>query len=428
MKRTLFAFLCTVLCLVSVVCQAAEPQQGKIRVLLLTGGHGFDADPFFAMFDAMDDVEYTKAEMPAQADLLGPAATEKFDVLVFYDMCREITPVQQEQFVALLNKGIGVVALHHTLGGHQTWPEYEKIIGGRFFLKPREVDGKTLPKSGWKHGETLDVTVADKQHPITRGLADFTIHDETYNNYSTVSDAKVLLTTDNPTNDPELAWVKSYGNSRVMYLMLGHDRLAYENENYRTLVSRGIRWAACRPTDPAAEWKPLFNGRDMTGWEQVGGSHWEVKDGLLIGRQGEGNAPGDLFSTESFDDFELRVNYRMVWPGNSGVWYRYQAANKTFQADILEYKKPFALTGTLYCPGKMFLTINTDASKFDREGFNTLVIRAAGRRQMIFLNGHLVGDVYDDTSDRGKVGFQIHAGAQFGDMQIQVREIAIRPL
>ena len=59
--------------------------------------------------------------------------------------------------------------------------------------------------------------------------------------------------------------------------------------------------------------------------------------GLLIGRQGEGNAPGDLFTTESFDDFELQVTYRMVWPGNSGVWYRYQAANKTFQADILEY-------------------------------------------------------------------------------------------
>ena len=49
---------------------AAEPGAGDIRVLLLTGGHGFQKTPFFAMFDNMAGVNYTKAEMPADADLL----------------------------------------------------------------------------------------------------------------------------------------------------------------------------------------------------------------------------------------------------------------------------------------------------------------------------------------------------------------------
>jgi type 1 glutamine amidotransferase len=55
-----------------------------------------------------------------------------------------------------------------------------------------------------------------------------------------------LLKTAHPKNDPELAWVTRYGNSRVFYLMLGHDHSAYENPNYRELVARGIRWAAGR--------------------------------------------------------------------------------------------------------------------------------------------------------------------------------------
>jgi hypothetical protein len=275
----------------------------------------------------------------------------------------------------------------------------------------------------------LSVKVAVTTHPITRGLPGFEIHDEAYKSYATDQEAQVLLTTDHPDSDPELAWVKTYGNSRVFYLrLLGHDQHAYHNANYQTLVSRGIRWAACLPADPQAQWRALFNGRDTDGWQQVGGSVWEVKDGVLSGRQGAGNAPGDLLTEDVFDDFELQVEFRMVWPGNSGVWYRYQSPRQALQADILEYKKPFALTGSLYCTGKMFLVTNTDDTIMDREGWNRLIIRAAGTRHVVFLNGHKVADVHDDTSDHGKIGVQIHAGAQFGPMEIHVKQVDIRPL
>ncbi len=144
--------------------------------------------------------------------------------------------------------------------------------------------------------------------------------------------------------------------------------------------------------DPDAPATELFNGKDLTGWKADGKtpSAWFVKDGLLIGQQGAGNSPGDLFTEASFGDFELTVTYRVVWPANSGVWYRYQSGAKAFQADILEYEDPFALSGTLYRPGiagKPFIAINTDASIIDKDGWNTLVIRAVGNRQMVFLNG-----------------------------------------
>ncbi|MFV1964895.1 MAG: ThuA domain-containing protein [Pirellulaceae bacterium] len=237
--------------LLPALASAVEPSEGKIRVLLITGGHGFDQEPFFEVFASFPDIDTKHVPYPDAAKLLGPDLAKTCDVVVFYDMWNKgFTDEQKAAFVQLLEKGIGVVAMHHTLAAHGNWPEYQSIIGGRYHTRERVVDGKKLPKSTFSHGETLSVTIADTEHPITRGMKDFAIHDETYFNYDTDPRARVLLTTDHPKNDPELAWVREYGRSRVFYLMLGHDHDAYENPNFRLLVARGIRWAAKRATEP----------------------------------------------------------------------------------------------------------------------------------------------------------------------------------
>jgi hypothetical protein len=174
--------------------------------------------------------------------------------------------------------------------------------------------------------------------------------------------------------------------------------------------------------------KSLFNGKDLAGWKAEGAARWAVKDGLLIGRQGPNNESGDLFTEKSYKDFELSVTFKVEWPANTGIWYRYQSAKQAFQADILEYKKPFALTGSLYCPGKLFLAVNTDAALVKREGWNTMVIRAEGNRHVVLLNGKKVADVEDDTSDHGRIGFQVHAGPQFKKMRVLIKAVQIRQL
>ena len=115
---------------------AEKLAEEKIRVLLVTGGHAFEQAPFFAVFDAMPDAVVTKAEYPAAAELLKPDLAQRCDVIVFYDMwAKGIAPQQQEALQQLLQSGIGVVALHHTLGAHQDWPEYTGAVfdvsGGR---------------------------------------------------------------------------------------------------------------------------------------------------------------------------------------------------------------------------------------------------------------------------------------------------------
>ena len=76
-----------------------------------------------------------------------------------------------------------------------------------------------------------------------QGLDDFIIHDETYKDFYVSPDVKVLLTTDSPLGDPEIAWISEYGKSPVFYLQLGHDSKAWKNPGFKKVLYNGIHWA-----------------------------------------------------------------------------------------------------------------------------------------------------------------------------------------
>ena len=148
--------------------------------------------------------------------------------------------------MALVKQGIGIVGIHHNINAHPDWPEYAKMIGAKWFEQPGEYEGKQYPRSTWKEGQTIHVTVADKEHPITRGLSDFTIHDEVYGHAFIFPTNHVLFATDDPRNNPAMAWVRHYGHSPVFYMQFGHDHHAWQDPMYTKILLRGIQWAAGR--------------------------------------------------------------------------------------------------------------------------------------------------------------------------------------
>jgi hypothetical protein len=163
-----------------------------------------------------------------------------------YNMTQEISKKRQDNFKKLLDRGIGFVALHHNIGAFQTWPEFKKIAGCKYYLKPAKEGERQIRASTFKHGIDLDVKVADKNHPITRGLKDFKIHDEGYKYCGFEKDNRVLLTTDHTESDETVAWVSKYKKAKICGIMLGHDGKAYANPNYRKLLSQAINWTAGR--------------------------------------------------------------------------------------------------------------------------------------------------------------------------------------
>jgi hypothetical protein len=74
---------------------------------------------------------------------------------------------------------------------------------------------------------------------------------------------------------------------------------------------------------PPAAWtkpEPLFNGKDLTGWEndEPGASNWQVKNAELVNTSHGGN----IRSLRKFDDFKLHIEFNCPDLGNSGVYLR----------------------------------------------------------------------------------------------------------
>jgi len=218
----------------------------KTRVLLVTGGHAFDTNEFFQVFKDNPDITFESATHPNAHIRLKPDAVGQFDVLVLYDMWQKIDADTQTNFVKLLESGKGLVVLHHAIANYNEWDQYAEIIGARYYLKPKTVNGVEKARSQFKHDVTFPVHISDPKHPVTRGLKDFEIRDETYNLFDVYPGVKPLLTTNEPTSGKTIGWARPYGKARVVYLQLGHDRFAYENPNFRRLVQQAIQWVAKR--------------------------------------------------------------------------------------------------------------------------------------------------------------------------------------
>lgn len=174
-------------------------------------------------------------------------------------------------------------------------------------------------------------------------------------------------------------------------------------------------------------WIPLFDGKTLKGWKAEGNAAWTVEDGAIVGRQGPGGAAGDLFTERQFGNFVLEAEWRMKFPGNSGLWFRVRGPRTGYQADFLELNG--VLSGSLYCMGKAFIAENRDASTVNRDGWNRIRIRAAGGHITIEQNGRQVAEAHDNTfPGPGSVGIQVHRGDAFKGMEVRVRNIRFRTL
>ncbi len=227
------------------------------RILIITGGHDFEREAFFEIFREMPGVEYQEVVQPEANELWDSTLMDQFDVLLFYDMFQEIDDRQKAAFIKLLEKGKGLVFLHHSLASFQTWDEYERIIGGRYVES-----GPDQEISTYQHDVEVDVQIADHMHPITKGVTDFFIHDEIYGNFRVRPTVHPLLRTTHPESGEVIGWTNRYGNSRIVYIQLGHDHYAYENPNYRRLLKQAIAWAGEPDEVQMVRYSPEYKFKD----------------------------------------------------------------------------------------------------------------------------------------------------------------------
>jgi type 1 glutamine amidotransferase len=210
------------------------------NILIVTGGHEFEPS-FYEIFDSYVDVQYDTISQPKFNQMITSGIADQYSALVFYDMWQEITEEQKQAFLGLLNKGQGMVFLHHALVAYQHWNEFINILGGKY-IETDFYDDPNMKGSTYTEDITLDIKVAVKDHPVTKGISDFSIYDEGYQYVEMMPTIKPLLTTIHPDCTPTVAWTHTYKKSRIVYLLLGHGQEAHENENYRKLIRNAVNW------------------------------------------------------------------------------------------------------------------------------------------------------------------------------------------
>jgi hypothetical protein len=183
---------------------------------------------------------------------------------------------------------------------------------------------------------------------------------------------------------------------------------------------------------PEEGFRPLFNGKDLSGWE--GDTKlWLVEEGMLIGRS-PGIKYNDFLATrQGYRDFVLRFQIRLIdGRGNSGMQFRSRRVPPPshevsgYQADVAA-----GFWGNLYDESRRRKTLAGPTAEQLKKilrpaGWNDYEIDARGDHIRLALNGATTADYHEPDSEIARDGIfatQIHSG---GPMEVQFRNIRIR--
>lgn len=167
-----------------------------------------------------------------------------YDIVMFYTTGPrkrwELTDEQLDYFINTWckQKNHGFIGAHSaadTLGDYQP---YWDMIGGTFNGHP------------WGSGDTVTVAVHDTSHPVSQPWGtEFVIKDEIYRfkNWQPEK-VRVLMslnfakTAKKADYHVPVAWVKNFGEGRVLHMSLGHNEAVWENPLYLKSMLGGVRW------------------------------------------------------------------------------------------------------------------------------------------------------------------------------------------
>ena len=241
------------------------------------------------------------------------------------------------------------------------------------------------------------------------------------------------------------------------------------NVAYRHLVwtlSYAVAAAVVTAADERTQGPPvddgftsIFDGKTLNGWRCVPAENiddWSVRDGVLVAKGTEDKLVYLVWRDEDLRDFELKLQYRMVTKGNTGVEIRSRvdASGKRpfegYHADLGHlgigphilgaWDFHFAQREEYPCPRGTRLVINEDGTTHatpiknalttedvNQHGWNRLHIVARGKTMRFSINGKTASEFTDHLPQRlqsGMIGLQIHdAGMVVGFKEIQLKKI-----
>ncbi len=209
----------------------------------------------------------------------------------------------------------------------------------------------------------------------------------------------------------------------------------------------------------AADFKPMFNGKNLDGWEVLGDGQWTVMaDGTILGQRigdlrkllvpggafstpqqftGWVNAQSWLYTTRNdFGEFDLNLEYWTKTSGNSGVSIRDTSRAKWAIITPPDYTKTPSKIGyeiqinnrypDPHPSGSIYGFVDAPKDAQRNDDWNTMGISSRNDKITITLNGKVVAESAGDPkrSKTGPIGLQLHD--QFSIIMfrnVKIREI-----
>lgn len=186
----------------------------------------------------------------------------------------------------------------------------------------------------------------------------------------------------------------------------------------------------------AQVWKPLFNGKDLSGWRQLNGkAKYTVQNGEIVGTTVMGEPNSFLATEKDYGDFILEFEYKVDSTMNSGVQFRSLSTPDFkngrvhgYQFEIDPSKRGW--TGGIYDEARRdwlyTMDLNPAAKPAFRQGqWNKARIECIGNNLRTWINGVPAAYVVDNLTPKGFIALQVHA---IGDQKDEGRQIRWRNL
>ena len=282
LRRSLLG-CCALVALLITNASFAQEAKKPARILMVTQSKGFKHGSVSRKDDQLAPSEKVLTQLGISSNLFRVDCTQdcekdftienlkNYDIVFFYTTGN--LPIKEETLVYFYNdwlkqKGHGFIGAHSAADTYHNDQRYWDMIGGTFNGHP------------WGGGDTVTISVHDKNHPASKPWGDeFTIKDEIYRfknwqpekvhvlmslnmaktadkidgnlrndikkltDMGKAEDAKKLAEKlGKSTYHVPILWVKNYGDGKVMHMSLGHNEAVWENETYQTSLLGGIKW------------------------------------------------------------------------------------------------------------------------------------------------------------------------------------------
>lgn len=176
----------------------------------------------------------------------------------------------------------------------------------------------------------------------------------------------------------------------------------------------------------AAQWKSLFNGKDLHGWNQKNGqATYTVENGEIVGTTVANTPNSFLCTNEEYGDFIFEVDLKVDEEMNSGVQFRSLSTPDYMNNRVHGYQMEVdpsdrAWSGGIYDEARrdwLYIPNINPGSRiaFKKGAWNRYRIEAIGNTIRTWINGIPVAYLIDDVTSKGFIALQVHS--IYGDMK-----------